>query len=168
MNRKKKLIICLVIALLLGGTGGGFYLFHYKPASSPISAELTKQVPFQIYYPSDKKYVLVKDSLYYDSSLQLLHMKFQKGSDLLTVTEQAKPADFNISGIEGTQFLTRVGTGIIISNIADRTTSPASNLTIKRVTGIPGILITPAVIISINTQKDEKDLQDFILSFIAK
>lgn len=168
MSRKKKLIIGLVIVFLLGGISSGLYFFHFKPSSSPISAELTKQVPFQIYYPSDKKYKLVKDSLYYDSSLQLLYMKFQTGTDLLTITEQAKPADFNSSDIEGTQFLTIVGTGIIISNIADRTTSLASNLSIKRITGIPGILITPTVIISINTQKDERDLQNFISSFVAK
>lgn len=169
MSRKKKLIIGLVIAFLLGGASGGLYSFHFKPASSPISAQLKKQVPFQIYYPSDKKYVLVKDSLYYDNSLQLLYMKFQHGSDLLTITEQSMPASFSDSNIDGTKFLTKNGTGIIISNINDQSTLADSNSIagINRVAGVSSILETPGTLISITSTSSDTNLsKEFISNLV--
>jgi hypothetical protein len=92
---KKRYIVMVAIGVSLLSIGLSLY-FVLRPQKPDIIRQTQKKVGFTIFAPSrdDKTWLLNKESIEYDTTVGVLTLHIQQGSNSIVITEQATPEPF--------------------------------------------------------------------------
>ena len=148
----KKVVISIILAGLVG-LASAIIMLALKGPTSPLSADITSQVNFPIYYPNPKKippgYSYVKDSAHIQHSTLFFQIKNQDKTILFS--EQSSPATtLGLSSLVGFEaFEAPIGT--VYAG--------------QQKTGPTALIQTPKILISIT---GSADVSQDVVSTIAK